>query len=381
MRVIANKANLPGPMHRALSVNTYVGGGDSSATRLIAPPRIVVLRKYHEDEIEEDASDRIWSLLGSSVHRMLELSVVEDTDVRTYRQLQQSLTTLTENGLLDEIQQENFQDILDEVERKITPSRFIQNTVVEKRLYMPVQGIEKDGELWTWKVSMQSDVYEQKTIYDYKVTSLWSVLYGEKPEWDRQVNIQTAIHRYNGDEVEQAFIVVVMRDWQKSKSRYERDYPKTAVAKISIPLWSFQEQKDYIQRRVKLHQQAELDFLNADKDSEVLPMCSDEERWYRGHCFAVKFQDAKGKVNVKAKRKCKSIEEAKQFMRDFAPNLPKGKIFAPIEERKGENIRCESYCDVWFACAFGRKVHEEMEAKAMAKMAASPAENSETEEE
>ena len=62
-RTITNKYGLPSSLYNALANDPYVGGGDISITRLIAPPRIVALRKRHEAEIVEDASDRIWSLL------------------------------------------------------------------------------------------------------------------------------------------------------------------------------------------------------------------------------------------------------------------------------------------------------------------------------
>lgn len=306
-------------MYAALAANTYVGGGDISITRIIAPPRIVVLRKYNEDAIVEDASARIWSLLGSSVHRILELAGEGDKSI-----------------------------------------------VVEKRLMMPIQGISLPDGPWVWKVTGQPDVYEKKpkVISDYKVTSVWAVLFGDKPEWEKQVNLQAMLHRHKGDKVDSAYIVVILRDWQTRKAKFEKEYPPLAVQRIGIPLWTQEEAIDYAQRRVRLHQTAQMKYLDSEKDEQALPPCTPDERWYRGHSFAVKFMDKAGKVNKNAKRKFDNKTDAVQYMKDYAPSLPKGKTFAPIEERPGQNIRCESYCDVWQFCGFGRKVHEAMDAAA-----------------
>lgn len=322
MRTITNEADLPLPMFNALSHDGYVGGGDISSTRLIAPPRIVTLRKFHEDEIVEDASDRIWSLLGQSTHAILERSVKPGQE---------------------------------------------KMLVVETRLSMPIQGIEDDSEtgFWKWTVSGQPDVYQytNRNIYDYKVTSVWSVIFG-KSDWERQLNIQAALHRHKGDEVDGINIIAIIRDHQKRKAKLEKDYPPQAVKRISFPMWTQEETIEYMKGRVRLHQKAQLAYARRKKDTgqwddSVLPMCTDDERWYRGAVFAVKYQDKNGKINKNAKRKFDNLTDARQFVLDNANNVPKGKTFAPIEERKGEYKRCMEYCDVWKFCAFGRQVHAE----------------------
>jgi len=288
-------------MFNALKADTYVGGGDISATRIIAPPRIVALRKFHEDEIQEDAADRIWSLLGSSTHRILELSTGETEGLK-----------------------------------------------IEHRLGMDIEG---------WRVTGQPDVWHDGAIYDYKVTSVWSVLFGEKPEWERQLNIQAMLHRHGGDKVSSVSIVAILRDWQARKARFEKDYPGQAVKVIGLPLWSQDEAIEYVTKRVKLHQKTQADYIKSGKNPDTLPMCTEDERWYRGAGWAVKKMDSKGKINKKADRVFTSLTDARQYQSDNASQLPKGKSWAPLEERKGENIRCLQYCDVWFKCPFGKALH------------------------
>jgi hypothetical protein len=313
MRTITNEANLPIPMYNALSADTYVGGGDISVTRLISPPRIVTLRKFHEDEIREDASERIWMLLGNAIHHFLEHSAGDRHDI-----------------------------------------------IVETRLHMTIEG---------WDVSGQPDVYQvfDRTLFDYKVTSVWAVLFG-KPEWEKQVNLQAMLHRNKGDLVDGGNIMAVLRDWQHSKAKYEKDYPQVACKKIPVPMWTQQEALDYAARRVRLHQKAQADYKASNFDVNVLPECTDDEKWYRGQKFCVKKMDdpatlkpgKESKINKKSDRVFDNLADAKEYMEKNAINLPKKKVYAPVEVRPGEYIRCMRYCDVWFKCPFGTKLRQSL---------------------
>ena len=68
-----NASNLPEAIVRAVSNDPYdSSGSDISTTKLIAPPRIRVLQKRNWNSLEEDVSNRIWSLLGQSIHHIIE---------------------------------------------------------------------------------------------------------------------------------------------------------------------------------------------------------------------------------------------------------------------------------------------------------------------
>ena len=72
----------------------------------------------------------------------------------------------------------------------------------------------------------------------------------------------------------------------------------------------------------------------AVENDDDLPFCTDEERWQRPSKFAV------GKKKTKrALRVLDSHEEAEDWM----VTTGKGEY---IEERPGQAIRCENYCDV-----------------------------------
>lgn len=314
-RKITNEANFPQPLFAALAHDGYTGGGgDTSITRLINPPRISTLRFIHEDEITEDATDRIWAVMGQAGHKVMENAANE-------------------------------------------------HMKVEETLAARFTGVkDKDGNDVIWKVTGTPDLYDPSdlSIYDYKFTSVWSLLMGDKPEWERQVNMQAMLHRIHKKPVEHGYIVALLRDWSRRKAAFEKDYPAHQAQVLAIPMWPQQEVIDFTKRRVILHQKARFAYIESGHNDSVLPECTNEDRWYRGAGFAVKKQDSKGKVNKKADRVFDNMTDAKQYIIDNSSMLPKGKTFAPVESRPGQNIRCMDYCDVWQWCSFGRKVHEEM---------------------
>ena len=76
---ITNKAGLPQAFVDAVKADDYdPGESDISVTSLIAPPRLVALRRANEAALTEDASERLWSLQGQIIHSLLERANVND---------------------------------------------------------------------------------------------------------------------------------------------------------------------------------------------------------------------------------------------------------------------------------------------------------------
>ena len=70
---ITNKRNIPQTFVNVLKRPTYSKGkAHLSVTQLLNSPQIVSLMKKHEDHLEQDASDMVWSIFGSAVHNILE---------------------------------------------------------------------------------------------------------------------------------------------------------------------------------------------------------------------------------------------------------------------------------------------------------------------
>ena len=279
-----NKHNIPDEVIRALKNDNYSkGDADISATGLLQPPQIRILNNEHEDEITTDVSDRIWILLGTSVHNILEKANEGNPDVLT-----------------------------------------------EQRIYATVDG---------FKISGQTDTIslKEKILKDFKVTSAWSVISARKdgkPEWAQQLNIYAWLYKQNNDEdIKQLQIIAICRDWNKNQMlRSGGDYPKSPVAVIPVNLWTEEEQLEFIRERIQLHKQSDLMF----EFNGTIPPCTAQERWKKPDKYRILRKGRKS-----ALRLLPTMEDAKAYIenQDEISNLS-------IEFAKGESLRCKNYCDV-----------------------------------
>lgn len=195
---LTNKLNLPEPLVNAVLNQEYSkGSSDITVTQLIQPPLIRNLVQKHWDDLEEDASSRIWALLGSSVHGILEKAF------------------------------------------KGTQAR------VEERIYAEVLG---------WKLGGQFDVLEGDTLSDYKVTSVYAR--EGKIEWDNQLNVLRWLLHKNNTVVNKLQIITIFRDWRPMEAMKDPEYPQTQVMVLDIPVWDLEVAEQYVIDRVKAHQNA-----------------------------------------------------------------------------------------------------------------------------
>jgi len=243
MTALTNLHGLPPAMVRAATFETYDKVGDASVTGLIKPPQIARLEALHESEISEDVTDRLWALLGSAMHQVLYW------------------------GGRDE-----------------------ESLIQEKRLTMPVAG---------WLISGKADVYnaENRSVDDYKVTSVWSVVYEPKgrPEWEAQVNLYRLLLEHNGYPVERSSIWTILRDWRDADSHKRPDYPKVPMVEIPMRIWPEEEAMAYLSHRVALHQAAEEDRYDG---------CTDSDRWLNKGVFS------------RCERYCRVSQWCEQFRND-----------------------------------------------------------------
>jgi hypothetical protein len=239
---LTNKHGLPEAFVRFLHSDKYSRGkADISVTTLIDAPRINKLREWHKDDIEMDVSDRLWALLGTAAHHILEHA--EQPDV-----------------------------------------------VTEERMYHKV---------YDWVVSGAVDVQQYKpdgtvNIVDYKVCSAWSVM-NDKPEWERQLNCYAYLVRKTKQlPISGLQICAILRDWNRRKAETEANYPDSPVVMVDVELWDQDIQDQYIEQRVILHKDAQERFYFA----EPLPLCTDEERWTKPSKWAVMKNGRKSAVKL-----------------------------------------------------------------------------------
>ena len=269
---LTNIYGLPDPIVRAVSNDTYRKVGDISVTGLIKSPRKVLLEARHDAEISEDVSERIWILLGQSVHAVLERATSE-------------------------------------------------HHLSEEKLKAEVLG---------WTVSGQVDLLEgDMTLSDYKVTSVFSYLLGDKPEWGVQLNCYAWLYRKQGFKPKKLQIVAILRDWISSRAG-QGDYPEAPIVVIPIKEWTDEGCQKYVEERVALHKSC---LEIGDND---LPECTPQEMWERETTYAVKKCRAKRAVSGGAG--FKSMAEAKVFINNNGAGLE-------IEERPGSRPKCERFCN------------------------------------
>lgn len=281
---ITNQNNLPLPLVRAISRHPREDIPDRiSVTELILPPQLRALSKLHDSELTEDASDRIWSLLGTLLHHALEQSA-------------QGLKNLISEGELS--------------------TQVLEWTVVG---HYDLSEMLLDGELLT----------------DYKLTSVWAVREGVKPEWESQLNLYAELLRRSSRPVSALQLVAIGRDWSLQKARFDSQYPQQQVQVFPVRLWSTEEASEYLERRVRLHQYA----IWYGK----WPECSGEERWARPTQFALMKKGQKRAVKL-----YDSFEAAERN---------RGAVHY-VQERPGESVRCASYCHVSTFCPQWAKLNQ-----------------------
>lgn len=200
MRKITNKGNLPTALVKAVQNDNYSKGeADFSTTQLGAPSRIVALKKKHADELEEDVSDLIYSLMGKLGHSILEAAGSTD--------------------------------------------------FVEKRLFHTMP----DGTI----ISGCLDIVDGSIIEDWKFCSVYVAKEGVKTEWVQQASVNSYLCRHNNIKITGARYIALYRDWSKTKLSRERDYPQQQVQAFNVPLWSLQETERWIMERVASHKSAD----------------------------------------------------------------------------------------------------------------------------
>lgn len=223
---ITNRAGLPDGLVRAIENDPYDSGdSDITASTLADPPLLQALKRAHWNELEEDASERVWALLGQAAH------------------------VIAERGA-------------DKTE----------GILYEKRLFMDVLG---------WKVSGAMDHFTiaKGVLSDLKITSAWTLVYKDRLEdWTRQLNVLAhLIDEAGGYKVTALEVIAILRDWAKRDAERSKDYPTQSVVVVPLKLWPKDKRQAYIEGRVKLHQKARELFALGHTD--LIMGCTDDERW------------------------------------------------------------------------------------------------------
>lgn len=235
---ITNRLGVPEPLMTLANRDFYSKGRSAySVTEVLMSPRIKHLRAQHDENIETDVSDMLWSMLGSALHVV--------------------------------------------AERGQTPG-----WSAEERLFLNIGGTTISGQ-----IDLQQFVGDDVVIYDYKFTSAWAVM-NNKVEWEEQLNLyRHLVEKVKGRKVTGLKICAFIRDWSRHESSKE-GYPPAQITVLDVPMWDIETAEKFLMERLHLHQSTNTDYEG------VLPQCSDQDRWMSETIYAVRKEGRKTAIRV-----------------------------------------------------------------------------------
>jgi hypothetical protein len=271
---ILNPRNLPASIVKAVTGDPErrPEPGRIGVTELIGPPYARHLKIKHWDDMQDIVENRAWMMLGHAFHHWMHIHAPEGS--------------ISEEKI--EIQ---FPDFV-------------------------LSGIP--------------DIVDGNTLYDYKVTSVWSFIYGDKPAWEAQCNIyRWMVWKSKSIVIDNLSIIAIMRDWKQRDANLKQDYPQAQLIIIPVKVWDLEETERYIEGRLSRHY-------------GIAP-CTPEERWTKPDTWAVMKKGRKTALRV-----LPSQEEAEKWME------ANGNKESYIERRIGEDTFCKLYCSVREFCQIKR---------------------------
>ena len=284
---ITNKYNLPNAMVRALESDYEYKDKRYSVTTLLSPVRETLLKRRYHEETEADASDMIWALWGTGIHKALEVQA-EDGE-------------LLEQGLGADI----------------------------------VHG---------YRVTGYADLIDlnNNKIVDYKSTSVWQYVKGDHTKYRQQLQMYAYLYYKMTDRwIPNGEIVMFMRDFSKMRAKGEGDsYPDRPVMVIPFDLGQPEEIEEFIINRLEtlIEYESEPDF--------VLPLCTAEERWNSGDQYAIM-----KKGNKRSLKNHSDLDEANEHLYNLQQKDPDSTYSIEVRKGTDtkclEYCSVNKYCDYY----------------------------------
>lgn len=284
---ITNRNKLPQPFVDAVSSDYKAKEKRYSVTTLLKPVREIMLMRRHGDEIETDVSDMIWAIFGTAFHSVLERS-------------SEAKHLLKEKSL-----QMKFSD---------------------------------------YTLSGRSDLYNTASgcVVDYKVCTAFKVLKKDFEDYRLQGLMYALMLRNMGYKVRKAQFILVLRDWQKNKAKFDKAYPQSQVF---VKEFKFTDADFEFITKWIIDKFAEIEIAEKLAD-DALPECTVVDRWNSGQMFAVMKKGRKAALRVLS-----SKEEAEKYQEAHDGDF--------IQERQGEDKKCKEYCSCCRFCSYYNKCVKE----------------------
>lgn len=283
--IVRNELNLPQALVDAVTLEKHNAEGELSATTLIKGVKEILLTDRHWDEIEVDVKDSIWALWGTTTHKLLEK----------------------------------------EYEGTFTEEKF-EETV------------------GAYKVTGRVDCYDManETLYDYKTTSAWKVVFQNFEDWYMQGMIYSWLLSLKGLKVKKCKFVAILRDWSESESLKKDDYPKSPVYtyEFDVSDADLKSVEEFIRAKVECVEK------NKEVADDDIPDCSPDERWAEKTKYAVMKEGRKTAVKV-----FEDESEADGYAKEMGEKHY-------VETRPGKDKKCVRYCPARNFCKYYREHYE-----------------------
>lgn len=276
---VTNKLNLPAAFVNAVSVDRHNAPNCYSATTLNKGTREIILCDRHHDEIEIDASDSVWAVWGTAVH-----------------------------ALLEKQPDNNFHE------------EFFSTSVSNSK----VTGCVDSYDL------------ESGTLYDWKTASVWKVMTGDFEDWKKQGLTYAWLMNKNDLTVKKCVFIALLKDHSKTKAQNDAHYPQSPVItyEFDVTTADLEATEKRIIDKIKTLEAAS---VLAD---EMLPLCSDDERWADGEKYAVMKKGRQTAVklfDVKADAEARAAELGAAHY---------------VEHRPATSRKCAGYCPAKDFCSY-----------------------------
>lgn len=300
--------SLPLAVWLAYDEYDFVGGENRiSATSLLKPTRQFILNsRIPLVEREFDVQDFIASRLGNAVHDSIERAWTVG-----YKSALRKLGTA--------------QRAIDAV--RINPTEPEEGTIpiyLERRGERTING---------WTVSGKFDICIEGRLYDFKTTSVYADILGQK---DDDYILQGSIYRWLHQDVittDEISIEWIFTDWSRSKAKQDPSYPQKRLKSYKLKLLSLEETEQYIIAKTNEIRK----FWNSPE--EDIPFCNDKELWRSKPQF--KYYSDPTKTSGRSTRNFDDPAEANKFRAE------KGK---GVVITKPGKVKACGYCPAFNYC-------------------------------
>ena len=181
-----------------------------------------------------------------------------------------------------------------------------------------------------WVIKGTPDWFSESRLIDFKTAKSWARIFGKR-EWEIQANVyRWMLFQSMGLVIDDLQIHAVYLDWMENAAKRTGGYPPKRWEVWHIEPWPMDDIRAWVEDRVE-----------AIQDHHPKNICTAEERWERGECWAVKKPNRKTAVKL-----CDTEAEATR--------LAATHLGGYVEHRPGDPVRCRSWCSVREFCEHGR---------------------------